>query len=690
MSEWRKGLRVAALTGLACAGLGLVAVRAEAQQQPAHPPHAQPRHGGNHHPPTRPAANGATQSARSNRGAESASGRRAIAGGPTADDVGAGAESPELRALREAERELFPPALPSGGGWPSEVGSPLSAASEESPHVHASGLPPSPPRAAPPARDGGKDLAWLQKLTMPDLPVRWDPRVVRYLEFFKDDPRGRATFTRLYRRSGRYRDLVRKALKRKGIPEDLLWVAMIESGFDPTVRSAAGALGMWQFMPESGKTYGLSQDRWVDQRLSPQAASEAAADFLSDLHRRFTSWDLALGAYNMGYGGMAAVVRRYNTNDFWALARTEGSLPWETTLYVPKFLAIAVVARNLSAFGFGDLQLDAPVEFEEVHVPPGTTLATIAGAAGCTAHDVEVLNPELRARVTPPTGESDAAGYAVKVPSGKAEAVAQSVSRLRHDQPALERYVVRFGESLEQIAQARRVTVAKLVELNAVQPGEVVRGGTVILVPPAPAAAQATTSVPAGPKPVIIVPAQVFSYPDRKRVFYRVLPFDTLKEIATNLQVTIDELRRWNNLDPAARLIEGMTVQAFVPKAQDLSKVLVATESDAQVLAVGSDEFFTHLEAQKGLRRITVNAHAGETVESIGKRYQVPARTMERINRRGRSDVLKDGESVVLYVPNGTPGGAPTATSMSDGAGNGPLPAPPVPDLLPPAPSIAW
>jgi len=617
---------------------------------------------------------------------ESIPARRNVAGGPTADDVAAGVESPELRSLREAERELFPPALPANGAWPSELGAPLSSASDESPRVHATGLPPAP-RQAPPARDGAKDLSWLEKLTMPDLPVRWDARVVRYLEFFKDDPRGRATFTRLYRRSGRYRDLVRRALKRKGVPEDLLWVAMIESGFDPTVRSPAGALGMWQFMPESGKSYGLSQDRWVDQRLSPQAASEAAADFLSDLHRRFTSWDLALGAYNMGYGGMAAVVRRYNTNDFWALARTEGSLPWETTLYVPKFLAIAVVARNLQAFGFGDLQLDPAVEFDEVHVPPGTALTTVAGAAGCTAHEVETLNPELRAHMTPPTGESDAAGYAVKVPAGKGTAVAQALSRTRHDQPALERYVVRFGETLEQIAQARKISVAKLAELNALQPGEVVRGGTVLLVPPQAAApAQPAVATTTGPKPVVIVPAQVFSYPDKKRVFYRVVVGDTLKEIASHLEVSVDDLRRWNNLDPAARLMEGMTVQVFVPKTQDLSKILVATESDAQVLAVGSDEFFAHLEAQKGLRRITVAAHAGETIETIGKRYQVPARTMERINRRSRTEVLKSGETVVLYVPNGTGGSSSSITASNDAASNGPLPTPPVPDLLPPAP----
>jgi hypothetical protein len=115
-------------------------------------------------------------------------------------------------------------------------------------------------------------------------------------------------------------------------------------------------------MPETAKIYGLTIDRWLDQRLSAPVETEAAADFLADLHRRFGSWDLALAAYNMGYGGLSSVVRRYNTNDFWSLARTEGTLPWETTLYVPKILASAVVAHNLGAFGFShrDRRRDGP------------------------------------------------------------------------------------------------------------------------------------------------------------------------------------------------------------------------------------------------------------------------------------------------------------------------------------------
>jgi membrane-bound lytic murein transglycosylase D len=247
---------------------------------------------------------------------------------------------------------------------------------------------------------------------------------------------------------------------------------------------------------------------------------------------------------------------------------------------------------------------------------------------------------------------------------------------------------VRFGETLEQIAAAHRTTTQKLVDLNAIAPGEAVRGGTVLLVPASDGAAAAASAPPpaTGPKQSVIVPADVFVYPDRRRVFYRVQIGDTLREIAAALHVGVDDLDRWNDVDPGARLQEGMTLQAFVPQSADLSRVMLLSESDVHVLPVGSDEFFAMMERDRGFKRITVTARAGDTIEAIGKRFDVPAKTMERVNRRGRNDALKGGETVVVYVPSTmpAPAGAGGATASNAPAPNGPLPQPPVPDLLPP------
>lgn len=623
-----------------------------------------------------------------------------VAGGPTVDDASVGADTPELRALWAAERELFPPASPAlGAKWPDELPFPL-AATDDRPRVHASGLPPAPPRSAPPETDGPRNLAWLSKLELPDLPVRWDPRVVRYLEFFKDDPRGRSLLTKWLRRSGRYRDHIRKVFKKKGLPEDLTWLAMIESGFDATARSPVGALGLWQFMPDTGKIYGLSHDRWSDQRMSLVASTEAAADFLADLYRRFGSWDLAMAGYNMGYGGVLAAVRRYNTNDYWALAKLEGSLPWETTLYVPKILAAAIVAKNLAAFGFQDVVPDPPLDGEEVPVAPGTSLATVAQACGTTTKDVELLNPELRASRTPPTQDD----WMVRVPVGKAAGCERALTKTKRADPGVERYVVRFGETLEQIAQARRVSVSRLVEINAIAPGEVVRGGTVLLVPkvegaadkPATAAdAKDAKDAKKADKPVVVVPQDVFVYPDRRRVFYRVQVGDTVRELCTQFKVSPDDVRRWNGIDTSARLVEGMTVQLFVPRDTDLSRVVVLSEGDVRTVVAGTDEFLEHWD-DKGRRRLVVHAQAGDTLASIGKKHGVSTAMMERINRRGRSEKLAEGDAVVVWAPGPNGRGAPNGgdaerpIASRDGApepiATPPLANPPNPELLPALP----
>ncbi|WP_394823252.1 transglycosylase SLT domain-containing protein [Pendulispora albinea] len=630
--------------------------------------------------------------------------RRQVAGGSTSDDVAAGYESTELRTLHEAERELFPPASPvPGTSWPAELGSPLSAAPEY-PHVHASGLPPAPVASAPPSAEGGRDLSWMADLKLPDFPIRWDPRVVRYLEFFKDDPRGRTMLAIWYRRSGRYRSMVSRVLRRKSAPEDLFWLAMVESGFDPAARSPVGALGLWQFMPETGRQYGLLQDRWVDHRLHPQLATEAAADFLNDLHRRFGSWELAIASYNMGYAGMLALVRKFNTNDFWTLSRLEGALPWETTLYVPKIMAAAIVGRNLAVFGISEDKVEPAVAYDEVAVPPGTALSSVASAIGAPTKEISELNLELRAQRTPPLDPSDpkpdparpgealaAIGYPVKVPAGKGVVLAQNMAKIKKNFVAPERYVVRFGESLEQIASARSIALAKIIELNGIAQGEVVRGGTVLLLPPgkgggsAPSPASSGPAASSGDKPVVIVPSDVFVYPDRRRVFYRVVTGDTLRDVAGTFHVSVDEIRRWNEIDPVGRLQEGMTLQLFVPADADLSKVMVLSENDVRTIAVGTEDFFTYWEGQKGRRRITVAAKAGETIEMIGRRYGVTPASMERINRKSRNEGLKEGEVVVVYLPPNSKSADPGASAIDPFAGEplGPLPPAPAPNALP-------
>ena len=236
--------------------------------------------------------------------------RRAVRG-IAVDDVAA-TETPELREIRRFEEQAFP--KPGGpetiapgrssegqpaptslpGEWggsgdvPAEVRSPQAAA-------RVDGTAPPP------------DSEWLRSLKLPDLPVRWDAQVLRYLDYFKSYPKGHAVMAGWLRRAGRYRELFEKTLSRQGLPEDLFYVAMVESGFDTGARSRVGAGGIWQFMPGAARAYGLEVSYWVDARRDPERAVDAAARYLKDLHVRFGSWYLVFAAYNAGYG---SVLRR--------------------------------------------------------------------------------------------------------------------------------------------------------------------------------------------------------------------------------------------------------------------------------------------------------------------------------------------------------------------------------------------
>lgn len=243
-------------------------------------------------------------------------------------------ESPELRALRLAEEELF-------GAGPAEMQAPFDPdCAYGVPDVLSSELPP-PSHIE---RAGERvDLSFLNGLKLPNIPVRWDRRVIEYLLFFKNERRGRDLAAAWLKRMERYGPMIRRVLAQHSLPSDLQFVAMIESGYDPLARSQQNALGMWQFVQQPAQHYGLRVDHWVDERLDPQRATEAAALYMRDLYDRFGTWELAFAAYNMGYAGLLRAMRKYNTNDYWLLSHLEAGLPFETTLYVAKITAMAVV-----------------------------------------------------------------------------------------------------------------------------------------------------------------------------------------------------------------------------------------------------------------------------------------------------------------------------------------------------------
>ncbi|MBK9263454.1 MAG: transglycosylase SLT domain-containing protein [Polyangiaceae bacterium] len=253
----------------------------------------------------------------------------------------------------------------------------------------------------------------LSALAMPDLRIPITRRTMRFVKFFSRNDTGRTMFGERFARGGKYRPIIEHALREAGLPEDLVWLAAIESGFDPRATSPAGAVGLFQFMPETGALYGLEQSQWVDERRSITRSTTAAVAHLRDLYERFRRWDLALAAYNSGVETVLRGMQRA------AEARPKGApatpigfaelaqqklLPEETMNYVPQIVAFAIVANNRARFGLDMFHPDPSLELGEIAVPEGTRLRTIARAAGISTHLVREYNPELLRDRTPTYG----------------------------------------------------------------------------------------------------------------------------------------------------------------------------------------------------------------------------------------------------------------------------------------------
>lgn len=562
--------------------------------------------------------------------------RSSIAEGPTREQLKGGANDEELNALRDAEKVLFPESVRGlETSWSYDVPSPQD---EES---RTLGLPLTSDAYHPQTGISSTDLAWLKSLTLPDLPIQLDRRVVTYLKFYRDSDRGRTIAAIWTRKSGRYVAEIKAKLRRAGLPTDLVWLSMIESGHDPTVVSPAGAAGLWQFIPESGRMYGLTVDRWVDERRDPARSTDAAIHFLSDLYRRFGSWELAMGAYNMGYAGMSRAIAKYNTNDFWSLSRLESGIPWETTLYVPKIFALAIVMNNRDAFGVGRQTLDPAESFDTILLSPATSLKDAAEAARISLPELKRLNPQYLTDRLPPAKSEESKKWPLRVPRGT------SLDRLRNLKGGLGAHAthrVRLGDTAENIASDYGVPVTDILKENSLAADETLMAGTILILPNG--AKKKTRGTPLD----LVISRKLRPNQDEQVVYYEVRPHDQLGEIAAAFGVTEADLARWNRVSPAAHLQKGMTLQLVVSKKTRLDDVRHIGPTEARVFLAGTSEFHDHFEGMKGKRRVLVTVKRGETLVDIGSRYGMTVGSMERVNQRSRSTKLVPGEQLIVYT----------------------------------------
>jgi membrane-bound lytic murein transglycosylase D len=463
---------------------------------------------------------------------------------------GVGADSPGYRLAAVPEPPVPPkaPAFAAPDVVPPPAAPPVEPLDPSPDGGLGARIRPAFPRLAGPDERGGDVLESVPTVQVPPgLPVPSYPVVVNgpveaLIDYFVAKDRER--FGMWISRSGRYLPMIQRIFRERGLPEELAYTAMIESGFSPRAVSRVGAKGMWQFMEATGRRYGLVIDRWIDERLDPIKSTIAAAEYLGDLYGMFGHWFLAQAGYNAGEARVGRAIQRARTSDFWALTQTR-HLPDETKMFVPQILAAAVITRAPTRYGF-DVTLESPLAFDEVTVRRPLDFETIAALGGVTAEEIRDLNPALLARITPPFGS-----YTLRLPPGtgaRFEAAFQAAAPA--SLPTWSVHRIGRNQSLAEIARLYRVTTQRLADLNHL-PGGRLRGIRELVVPAVASASPVSTVAAA---PAAGAPREVV-----------VRKGDTLSTIAARYRVTPQALARLNGMDLDDPLAVGARLRLTSP-----------------------------------------------------------------------------------------------------------------------------
>ncbi|HOL78393.1 MAG TPA: LysM peptidoglycan-binding domain-containing protein, partial [Candidatus Hydrogenedentes bacterium] len=496
--------------------------------------------------------------------------------------------------------------------------------------------------------DGGKAMP----MVMGDLPIPFPlpPRVIQEINEIREVyPRG---FQTGLNRSFQYAPYIRAKLAEAGLPQDLFWLAIVESWFNPRAYSRAGAAGMWQFMKDTGRRYGLRIDNYVDERYNWERSTDAAIAYLKDLYAEFGEWPVAIAAYNMGEGGMErAVAAAGGERDIWKLLESPGArlMQEETQKFYPKLVASIIVASSPESYGF-TLNPIPPQDYIRVPVQGSYSLAELEKSCGLAEGSLKELNPDLIRGYTPPTGE-----YPVAVPThahtmflaaletvpkhttslwallGGTENASEKESSSRRPTST---YVVRRGDTLSKIASKFGVTVADLMAANKITSSKGLLVGKRLTIPKTAGSRGQTTKAAADKSSAQNPPSSQTSTQTgepssnqttpAERQTYRVKKGDTVAEIAQKFKVSIRDIQTWNNLSDKSHI-----------RINDL-------------LYVSPPATSTRTEPQ-GERKIHV-VKSGETLSTIASAYNVSLDDLLKWNNLTRKSLIRTNDKLTVYA----------------------------------------
>jgi membrane-bound lytic murein transglycosylase D len=436
-----------------------------------------------------------------------------------------------------------------------------------------------------------------------DLPVVENADVQHFVDYYTGP--GRQEFKSWLQRSSRFLPMMREIFAKQGLPLDLCYLPMIESGFDTRAVSSARAVGPWQFMEGTGQIFGLDNDWWRDERLDPLKATRAAARYLDELHLHFNDWSLAIAAYNAGAGAVERAIRKSGSRDFWKLSHN-GYLKMETRFYLPKFFAAILIAKDPEKYGFSNLEYQPPLEFDVVNLPSSTDLDIIARLSGVSIDDIRDLNPELKRWCTPP----GLSAYPIRLPDGEAKSFKRLYAKIDPDHRAnFRRYKIKPGDTLYGLSRHYGIHARDIVALNKIRNPRSLGVGRNLILPLRP-----------GHDPVVAVASE--NHDSNRENIYKVRNGDNLWRISRRFDVTPSQLRSWNNMQPGEILHPGQVLQ---------------------IAGAGGGDY-------DGAKEVVYKVRPGDTLWDIGRRFNLKAEDIMTWNNLNTSHVLQPGDRLTLMV----------------------------------------
>ncbi len=460
-----------------------------------------------------------------------------------------------------------------------------------------------------------------------DFPVTMNKQVEFYLNFFQN--RQRKTFRKWLERSGRYVPHIQAELKKAGLPLDLAYLPMIESGYSLTAYSSARAAGPWQFIRSTGRHYGLTVDSYVDERRDPVRSTAAAIEFLSDLYKEFNDWSLAVAAYNAGGGKIRKGLRRYNVDNFWDLAGHK-YLHNETKLYVPKLIAAIMIAKDPETYGFTDIKYQAPLEYEIAMVPRWTSLRAVTVASNIDFDTLHGLNRQLRKRITPP----DTASYPLKVPVGMKDQITKNLPRV-YPMVATEykTHVVQGNDTMSEVCRKYNIRKLTLLKTNNLESASLHKGQR-LRIP-----YQTTKYVlwnKNGSPPLAAA--------DTNLILHKIRSGETVSVISKKYGVPMHMIAIWNNLDNLAQIRAGQQLAIYLEEGKTPEKMTLASAPARSAAKTG----ITSTEQTASGGRVTYyHVKSGDTLWTISRQFKL---TMDKIRRWNslKDDVIHPGTKLLV------------------------------------------